>query len=124
MIYRQIIRFALVGILSNLLLYGMYLGLTHFGMGHKTAMTILYVIGVCQTFVFNQRWTFGYEGHAIRAFLAYIGLYAVGYVFNFFALYILVDNYNYDHRVVQGLMILTLAAFFFLSQKFLIFRQS
>lgn len=119
----QLFRFALVGLSSNLVLYLAYLSVTSLGMGHKTAMSILYVTGVCLTFVFNRNWTFGHGGHLPRAFAAYIGLYAFGYLINFLALYLLVDRLGYDHRWVQGTMILTLAVFFFLAQKFLVFRK-
>ena len=44
----QAIRFPVVGFASNLVLYLVYLGLTSIGLGHKIAMSILYVIGVLQ----------------------------------------------------------------------------
>ena len=58
----QVIRFAVVGFASNLVLYLVYLGLTSIGLGHKNAMSILYVVGVLQTFVFNNKWTFRHYG--------------------------------------------------------------
>ena len=94
--------FAIVGIMSNLLLYLAYLLITALGMGHKTAMSVLYITGVCLTFAFNRNWTFGHDGHVPRAFIAYVSLYALGYVINWVVLYLLVDRMGYDHRVVQG----------------------
>ena len=123
-IHEQFFRFALVGLGSNLLLYLAYLGATGLGMGPKTAMSILYVTGVCLTFIFNRNWTFGHGGHLPTAFAAYIGLYGFGYLINLLALYLLVDRLSYDHRWVQGTMILVLAVFFFLAQKFLVFRKT
>jgi putative flippase GtrA len=120
---KQLVRFAVVGLASNLLLYLAYLVITALGMGHKTAMSILYVTGVCLTFAFNRNWTFGHGGHIPTAFLAYVALYAFGYLLNLFALFVLVDRLGYDHRWVQGLMIPSLAVFFFFSQKFLVFRS-
>ena len=119
----ELIRFALVGLVSNLLIYATYLLITALGTGHKTAMTVLYVTGVCMTFVFNRNWTFTHDGHVTKAFLGYVALYAVGYVANFGVLYALVDRLGYDHRWVQGTMIIVLAVFFFTAQKFLVFRS-
>lgn len=120
---RQLFRFAVVGVASNLLLYIAYLLITRMGLGHKTSMSVLYVTGVCMTFVLNRKWTFTHGGNATRAFLEYVTLYAFGYLVNFLVLYLFVDRWNFDHRVIQGLMILILAGFFFLSQKYLVFRN-
>lgn len=122
-IHRQLFRFAVVGLVSNVLLYLAYLLITALGVGHKTVMTVLYITGVCMTFVLNRNWTFTHDGHVTRAFLAYVALYAFGYLVNFAVLYALVDRLGYDHRIVQGTMIVCLAIFFFLSQKFLVFRS-
>ena len=123
-IQKQLFRFAIVGLASNLLLYLTYLLITALGMGHKTAMTILYATGVCLTFLFNRNWTFAHSGHVPTAFVGYIVLYAFGYLVNFFALLFFVDTLGYDHRWVQGVMILALAVFFFLAQKLLVFRKA
>ena len=123
-IQQQLIRFAVVGIAANLLLYMAYLLITSLGLGHKSAMSIIYITGVCLTFIFNRNWTFTHEGQVPRAFARYVLLYVIGYVVNFFALYILVDRIGYDHRFVQGMMIVVLAVFFFLAQKVLVFGKS
>ena len=46
---QQFVRYALVGLAANFVLYLAYLALTWLGMGHKTAMTLLYALGVLQT---------------------------------------------------------------------------
>jgi putative flippase GtrA len=121
---RQLFRFGLVGLASNLLIYLCYLLVTGIGVGHKTAMSVLYVTGVCLTFVLNRNWTFQHDGHVSRAFTGYVTLYAVGYVVNFLVLYLLVDRFGHDHRVVQGAMIFILAVFFFVAQKYVVFRKA
>ena len=55
MIHIQFIKYVVIGLISNGILYFAYLGLTKYGMGHKTAMTLLYIIGVLQTFIFNKK---------------------------------------------------------------------
>ena len=120
----QFIRFAIVGILSNGLLYLFYLGLTSSGVGHKLAMSILYAVGIMQTFLFNKKWTFQHNGETRRAFVRYWLAYAIGYVLNLVALIVLVDWARFPHQVVQGAMILVLAVFLFLLQKFWVFEES
>lgn len=118
----QVLRFAIVGLVSNGILYVSYLALTEFGMGSKMAMTILYVAGVLQGFVFNKKWTFSHDGDVLKTFAAYISLYAFGYFVNLLILFVLVDMYGYKHQWVQGGAVIFLAGFFFVAQKIFIFK--
>ncbi len=124
LVQRQLIRYALVGLASNLLCYLVYLGLTSAGVSPKLAMSALYAVGVAQTFVFNKRWTFEHDGGQQAAFYRYCVAYGLGYVFNLATLYLLVDRYGFRHQVVQGGMILVLAITLFLAQKFWVFRAA
>lgn len=118
----QFLRFAVVGLASNLLCYLVYLGLSTLGMDPKLAMTILYAVGVAQTFVFNKRWTFRHDGAAAVQFYRYCTVYFLGYLLNLAVLYVLVDLYGFPHQVIQAAMIFLLAALLFLAQKFWVFR--
>ncbi len=121
-VQRQLLRYAVVGLASNLVCYLVYLGLTALGMNPKLAMTILYGVGVAQTFVFNKRWTFEHGGARGPVFYRYCTAYFLGYLFNLAVLYVLVDRLGQPHQLVQGVMILVLAALLFLAQKFWVFR--
>lgn len=118
----QLSRYAVVGLASNLFGYLLYLGLTALGLGPKLAMSLLYAIGVAQTFLFNKRWTFGHRGSNRHALLRYCAVYGLGYVINLLTLLILVDHLGWPHQWVQGAMILALAGMLFLLQKFWVFR--
>lgn len=117
----QFTRYAIVGLASNLVLYMLYLALTALGMGYKSAMTLLYVVGVAQTFIFNKKWSFRHGGNAAGAFTRYATAYAAGYALNLFALWLFVDRMGVPHQIVQGIMIVTLAVFLFLAQKYWVF---
>lgn len=119
----QLIRYGIVGVASNAVGYLLYLGITAAGMEHKLAMTLLYAMGVAQTFIFNKRWSFGHGGAHGPAFLRYCLAYSIGYLLNLAALFVLVDKLGYPHQIVQGAMILTLAVMLFLLQKFWVFRS-
>lgn len=120
----QMLRFAVVGLASNAVLYMVYLGMTAVALGPKLAMSLVYAIGVTQTFLFNKRWTFNHAGRHDTAFIRYVTVYAGGYLVNLLVLVWLVDSLGYPHQIVQGLMILVLAGCFFVLQKIWVFKVS
>lgn len=122
-IRRQFFRYALVGLASNVVLYVGYLVVTSAGIGHKTAMTLLYIVGLLQTYIFNRRWTFLYRGEISGSMLRYAASYAFGYLFNLAALFALVDMLGLPHRVMQGVLIMLVATLIFLLQKYWVFRK-
>lgn len=117
----QFIRYAIVGLVSNITIYALYLLVTWLGIGHKTAMTCLYFLGVLQTFIINKGWSFNYGGASTSALVRYAIAYALGYVVNFLALLVFVDRIGLPHQLVQGVMILVVAAIIFLAQKYWVF---
>lgn len=121
---RQILRFGAVGVTSNGIGFLLYLILTTCGLGPKLTMSLLYIVGVLQTFFFNKKWTFSYHGHLGQTFTRYISIYALGYLINFGVLMITVDTIGFSHQWVQGIMILVLALFLFCLQKIYVFRPA
>jgi len=120
----QMIRFVAVGFMSNALLYVLYLFFTVMGMGHKTAMTLLFVAGTLQTFIFNRRWTFEHQGIVRTSFAKYLLTYFFAYILNLAALFFFADHLGYEHQIVQGLMIVFIAVVLFILQRYWVFRVS
>lgn len=118
---RQFLRYASVGLASNLLLYLAYLGLTILGLDHKTAMTLVYVLGVLSTFIANRSWTFNHRGMAQAAFARYLIAYALGYLFNLGLLWLAVDRLHLPHQGVQAVAIVAVAVGLFLMQRYWVF---
>lgn len=121
-LHGQFARYVVVGLASNLLCYLVYLALNGLGMDPKLAMTILYAVGVLQTFFFNKRWTFRQQGAVPTALYRYCTVYGLGYLLNLAVLYVLVDLHGFAHQVVQAAMIIVLAVLLFISQKYWVFR--
>lgn len=119
----QVIRYIAIGLISNGLLYLAYLGLTSYGLGPKVAMTSLYALGVLQTFAFNKKWSFNHEGPTKPALSRYVGAYGCGYLINYSALLIFVDNLGMNHQIIQAIMIIIVACVVFLLLKFWVFRS-
>lgn len=121
---RQLIRYGIVGILNNIVTYFLYLSITATGVEPKLAMSLVYVLGIIQTFFLNKTWSFHFDGATTPALIRYITIYILGYVINFLALLLLVDNLGFPHQWVMGGLIIFMALFFFVGQKFWAFRPN
>ena len=117
----QFVRFAIVGLLSNGVLYLAYVGLTAAGLGPKAAMTLLYVLGTLQGFLFNKHWSFRSRHSHGPELVRYALAYAFGYLLNLAALIVFVDAWHLPHQAVQAVMIVVLALVLFALQKFWVF---
>ena len=120
-VHEQFLKYALVGLVSNGVSYLLYLLATELGVGPKLAMTVLYLLGLVQTFVFNKSWSFRFAGAATSALVRYVTAYAIGYAINFIALMLLVDQAGLPHQLVQGMMIMVVAVMLFVAQRYWVF---
>ncbi len=116
----QIVRYGIVGLASNSALYLAYLVLTNLGVGNKLAMTVLFLIGVLQTFLLNKTWSFAYRGLSKASFFKYIFIYSIAYLLNWGALWVLVEHWAW-HQLVQGVVICVIAIMLFVSQRYWVF---
>ena len=119
--FSQSFRFIIVGLSSNVLLFLLYLLATSHGIGHTTAMTLLYLIGIIQTFVFNRKWTFSHNGPVANTLFRYLTVYGAGYLVNLTILTTFVDAMGWPHQYVQAVTIIILAVGLFLAQKYWVF---
>lgn len=119
--YAQFFRYAFVGVLTNSAGYAVYLVMTSFGVGPKTAMGTLYCVGAGLGFLGNRQWSFKHKGRVSSSLPMYILSHVIGYCINFLILFCFVDKLGYPHELVQGLAILVVAAFLFLMFKFFVF---
>ena len=120
---RQLLRFGIVGVLSNLIGYLVYLLITYLGVGPKLTVSLLYPIGTYMSFVGNKSWTFGIKGRSIRPGLKHILVYALGYLLNFLILMVFVDYLGFAHQLVQFVAIFVVALFLFVAMKFFVFAR-
>ncbi|WP_420791187.1 GtrA family protein [Enterovibrio gelatinilyticus] len=120
---RQFLKFAVVGISSNALIFVLYVSIVHFGGTPKITMTILYVLSVVFSFLANAAWTFEYENNKKSALPRYIVSHMIGYGVNFMLLSIFVDLLHYDHRYIQAVSIVLVALILFLLNKYFVFTS-
>lgn len=117
----ELAKYGLAGAALNLSGYLVFLLMTYYGVGHKLAMTILYVAGVILGFWTHRKWTFRDAGNLTGAALRYLGTHIVGYLINFALLAVFVDTLHYSYRLVQIVAIFVVAGFLFVTFKYLVF---
>lgn len=118
------LRFAVVGAVSNGVLYALYLVMRYLGVEHNLAMTGAFLIGVVQTFLANRSWSFRSRVKAAPAFGRYLFIYLIAYLINLMASVIFVDRLGYPDRAVQAIMVVVIAVLLFAAQKLWVFRPS
>jgi putative flippase GtrA len=120
----QLVRYGCVGVITNGILFSAYLLLSTFGVGAKTAMTLLYVPGVLLGFLGNRSFTFRHEGPVPASLARYLATYALGYAFNFSSLVVFVDVLRLPADLVVLTLIVVTAVLLFLSQRLWVFPCS
>lgn len=120
---KHLLRYGLVGMVSNLTIYFVYLLVTYLGLEPKIAMTLVYVIGAIIGFVGNRKWTFAHHGDATSAALRYVLAHIFGYLLNFLILFTFVDRLGYVHQFVQAMAIIIVAGFLFIIFKHFVFHE-
>ncbi|HVW52317.1 MAG TPA: GtrA family protein [Trinickia sp.] len=119
----EAIRFAVVGVVSNGVLYLLYLAARHLGLQHTLAMTVAFVVGVAQTFVANRSWSFRSRAGVAPTFVRYVIVYLMAYLLNLTASIIFVDYLGFEDRLVQAFMVCLIAVLLFAAQKLWVFRS-
>ena len=119
----QLIRYGLVGVVSNTAIYFVYLLITYLGLEPKTAMTLVYIVGAIIGFIGNRKWTFAHHGDFSSAAFRYVPAHLFGYLLNFLILFTFVDRLGYAHQWVQAVAIIIVAGFLFIVFKYFVFRE-
>lgn len=110
-------RYSVVGVINNAIGYLLYLLLTYMGMGHKTAMSLLYALGIVISFHFNRNWTFKHDDITRGVFTRYVATYVLGYFINLSLLLTGVDLLGFSHQAVQAAAIIMVALILFYMHK-------
>lgn len=111
---RQLLSYALIGVLTNILGYVLYIGLTQLSGAPKLTMTLLYGIGSIIGFLANRRFTFGHNGHIGAAGVRYLLVQFAGYLINLFLLIFFTDWLGFSHQIVQAIAVVVVAIFLFI----------
>ena len=118
------LRFVAIGIKSNLLYYVIYAALSVVSIGPKTAVTIVFFVGVVYTFWFNKMFVFRRAGPAYAQMVRYLAVYFGAWLLNLVLLDILLTNFHVNRFIAQGILIVPFAIAIFLALKYAVFNQS
>lgn len=119
----QFLRFAIVGVATNVTGFGVYLLITQTLFGPKLAMTILYVLGAGFGYLGNRAYSFKSKSNHRNSSVKYAMVHLSGYALNLLILTIFVDEFGVRHEFVQAVSIAIVAIYLFLLMKFFVFRE-
>ena len=121
---RQFFIYALIGVLTNVLGYAIYLILTNLWDAPKLTMTALFFVGASMGFLANRRFTFRHEGAIGVTGVRYLLAQVVGYLLNLVLLLLFVDWFDFPHQIVQAIAIVIVAIFLFVVLRLFVFAPS
>jgi putative flippase GtrA len=120
----QMVRYGIVGVLTNLAGYLLYLAVTWLWLEPKLAVTVLYPVGVAAAYFGHARYAFTYRGGARRGWLRYLIAHALGYGANVLTLCVFADAIGFPHQAVQAAAIPLVAGVLFLLFKYFVFAPA
>ena len=121
---RQFFSYALIGVLTNISGYAIYLLLTNLWGAPKITMTVLYIVGASAGFFANRRYTFRHHGSIGLAGVRYLLAQTAGYLLNLTLLLVFVDWLGVAHQIIQAIAIIVVAIFLFVVLRFFVFVPS
>lgn len=117
----QIVRYAVVGLSNNGLIYLIYLLITYLGADPKLAITILYPIAILFAFICHLKYSFEFKGKIKMAMGRYLSSYFICYCLNYVILFIFIDKYKFSHQLVEALSIFFIGGVLFFMLKYFVF---
>jgi len=121
--FAQLVRYALVGVASNLTGYLIYYLVTYLGGTPKITMTLLYSVGATVGYFGNRNYTFSHQESYLASGVRYLIAHFFGYCINLAILVIFVDKLGYPHQWVQAIAIFIVAGFLYITFKFFVFTS-
>lgn len=125
-IFRQFVKFGLVGISSTIIDWGVfYLLNLIFGVYYLTAKVLSFSVAVINSFIWNRRWTFRSQNpNHSEEFVKFLIIALIGLSINALIMYLAVSIFH--TRKIVGLVFATGITTFwnFLANKFYTFKNS
>lgn len=116
--------YALIGVLTNVLGYAIYLTLTYLWGAPKLTMTVLYFVGASIGFLANRRFAFRHDGRIGVTGVRYLLAQIAGYLLNLVLLLLFVEWFDFPHHIVQAIAIVVVAIFLFVVLRVFVFAPS
>jgi putative flippase GtrA len=120
---KSLLKYAIVGALSNILAYCLYLALTYFELSPQSAISILYPAAVIISYSGHKKYSFSHTGEHIKTVIKFLIVHLIGYLIS-----IQMQNYFHDqlqipHQYVQVVVIITVAFFLYVNFNYFVFNK-
>jgi putative flippase GtrA len=120
----QLFNYTLVGFVTNLVGYCLYITLTYLWGSPKLTITLLYIPLSLFSFFANRQFTFKDHGKITSTFVRFFFSQFCGYFLNLLLLAVFVDWLEFNHKIVQALSIVMVAVFLFITSRKYVFMTS
>ncbi|ASC64849.1 hypothetical protein B9P52_11270 [Achromobacter denitrificans] len=122
-LFSQLFRYGLVGLLNNLRGYLIYLLITWLGVSPEVAVTFMYPIGATMAYFGHAKYTFA-KRHSVRGVTRYVIAHVIGYCVNVGLLYFLSTRLGFPHQLVQIAAVFIVAGVLFVLFKYYVFAEN
>lgn len=123
MISRQFVRYVIVGTLTNVSGYLLYLFVTALGVSPILTISIFYPIYIGLAFYLHKTVSFGHKGQLTSSAVKYLVAYIGCYFLNVAMLAFFSDYLGVPHWLVQGCAVVFFALLLFVIQRYWIFAS-
>ncbi|MEP7124955.1 MAG: GtrA family protein [Byssovorax sp.] len=122
LLFRQFLRYGAVGVVSNLVLYLLFVVLNALGLSPIWAMTSSFAAGCCLTYFAHGRYSFRYGATKPILVVKYAFVYGSAYALNLVGLWVGTTRLGLSPRLAQIAMMVLIGVYLFLSARFFVFR--
>ena len=82
----RVAKYGVVGVVSNLTLYVLFVALIWLSLSPQWAVAICYVLGVALSYTLNRQWTFKSTSAHSRDLPRFLAAYGIGFIFTILAI--------------------------------------
>jgi len=118
---KQLLKFFLVGVISNSTAYALYIILTVLSLSPESATTVVFIMSTFFSMRAHGQYTFNQMLPGIKGSINYIGLQILSYLTNLLLLFLFVDIAGLHHLFVQGMVTIFLAILSYKGMQKLVF---
>ncbi len=122
-LFRQFLRYGAVGVVTNLILYLLFVALNAVGLTPIWAMTASFAAGCVLTYFAHGRYSFRYGATNLALFAKYVFVYGSAYALNLTGLWFGTARLGFSPRLVQVAMVVLIGVYLFLLARFVVFRK-
>lgn len=122
-LFRQFLRYGAVGVVTNLILYLLFVVLNAVGLTPIWAMTASFAAGCVLTYFAHGRYSFRYGATNLALLVKYVFVYGSAYALNLTGLWFGTARLGLSPRLVQVAMVVLIGVYLFLLARFVVFRK-